>query len=88
MYLSRPCYFCLNYSLFQNREFSLNVEYKLNNQEFVTLSNVENKKDLAAILLSYGVVMVDKRREKRLQKLVHEYNAAQETARKNRVCRC
>ena len=53
----------------------------------MTLSNVENKKDLAAILLSYGVVMVDKRREKRLHKLVHEYNAAQETARKNRVCR-
>jgi len=68
-----------------NKEFSLNTEYKLNNQEFVTLTNVETKKDIASTLLAYGVVMTEKRREKRLHKLIQEYNKAQETARKNRL---
>jgi len=68
-----------------NQEFSLNVEYKVNNQDFVTLSNPDKKRDLAATLLTLGVALVDKRREKRLQKLVHEYTLAQDTARKNRV---
>ncbi|XP_057313006.1 staphylococcal nuclease domain-containing protein 1-like [Hydractinia symbiolongicarpus] len=68
-----------------NKEFSLNMEYKFNGQEFVTLSNPETKQDLASTLLSNGVVLLDKRREKRLQKLVHDYVAAQEKARKNRV---
>lgn len=68
-----------------NREFSLNVEYKYNNQEFVTLSNPDQKLDLALKLVKEGLVMVEKRREKRLQPLVSEYMAAQDVARKSRV---
>jgi len=68
-----------------NEEFSLNIEYKFNNQEFVTLSNTEKKKDVANTLLSNGVVMVERRREKRLQKIMHDYYAAQEIARKKRL---
>ena len=68
-----------------NQEFSLNVEYKLNGQDYVTLTNQETKNDLARTLLSYGVVLVEQRREKRLQKLIHEYCTAQEVARKNRL---
>ena len=70
---------------FQNREFSLNIEYKFNNQDFVTLSNPETKKDIASMLVAKGVLLVEKRREKRLQKLVSEYYVAQDTAKKNRV---
>jgi len=68
-----------------NQEFSLNVEYKLGGQEFVTLSNPETKNDLARTLLSYGVCMVEQRREKRLKNLLNEYCGAQELARKNHL---
>jgi len=68
-----------------NREFSLNVEYKFNGQDFVSLSNPETKQDIASTLIASGVVLVEKRREKRLNKLMNEYLAAQEKARKNRV---
>jgi len=68
-----------------NQEFSLNVEYKLSGQEFVTLSNPDSKNDLARTLLSYGVCMVDQRREKRLKSLMNDYCAAQELARKNHL---
>lgn len=69
-----------------NREFSLNTEYKFNNQDFVTLSNPETKQDIASVLISSGVLMVEKRREKRLQKLLKDYNTAQDKARKSRLC--
>jgi len=68
-----------------NREFSLNIEYKFNNQEFVTLSNPDAKLDVALLLIKQGWVMAEKRREQRLQPLVNEYMAAQEVARKSRV---
>lgn len=68
-----------------NREFSLNIEYKFNGQDFVTLSNPETKQDIANTLITNGVVLVEKRREKRLQKLMSEYYAAQEKAKKSRV---
>ncbi|XP_066928022.1 staphylococcal nuclease domain-containing protein 1-like [Clytia hemisphaerica] len=68
-----------------NREFSLNTEYKIGGQEFVTLSNPESKQDIGSALISNGVLLAEKRREKRLQKLISEYNQAQERARKNRV---
>jgi len=68
-----------------NQEFSLNTEYKVSGQEFVTLSNPETKNDLARTLLSYGVCLVEQRREKRLKPLLHDYCAAQELARKNHL---
>jgi len=68
-----------------NNEFSLNVEYKLNGEDFVTLTNPETKADLARTLLSYGVCLVERRREKRLQNLINDYCNAQESARKNRL---
>ncbi|XP_065668229.1 staphylococcal nuclease domain-containing protein 1 [Hydra vulgaris] len=68
-----------------NKEFSLNVEYRVNGQEFVSLTNVDSKQDLACVLLAYGVVLVENRREKRLNKLVHDYNLAQDIARKARL---
>lgn len=67
-----------------NNEFSLNVEYKLNGEDFVSLSNPETKADLARTLLSQGVCLVEKRREKRLQNLITDYCKAQESARQSR----
>lgn len=54
-------------------EFSINVEYKVGNVEFVTLTN-STKLDIGKKLVSDGYASVDRaRREKRLQKLLTEY---------------
>jgi len=58
----------------QETEFNINVEYKLNNVEYVTLTGSTTKVDLGKQMVSEGYVSVDKaRREKRLQKLLTEY---------------
>jgi len=67
-----------------DKEFSLNLEYKSNGEDFVSLSNPETKADLARTLISLGVCLVERRREKKLQKLLTDYSFAQEEARKSR----
>ncbi|XP_074613274.1 staphylococcal nuclease domain-containing protein 1-like [Acropora palmata] len=67
-----------------NRQFMLNVEFKVSNQVYVTLVQ-ENGEDVAKTLVSDGLVTVEKRNEKRLQKVMDEYNKAQDVARKARV---
>jgi len=67
-----------------DKEFSLNVEYKANGEDFVTLSNPETQADLARTLISLGVCLVERRREKKLAKLISDYTCAQEVARKSR----
>ena len=53
-------------------------------QDYVTLMQ-ENGEDVAKALVTEGLVTVEKRKEKRLQKLMEEYNRAQDGARKARV---
>jgi len=58
----------------QETEFNINVEYKLNNAEYVTLTTATGKVDLGKQMVTEGYVSVDKaRRERRLQKLLAEY---------------
>ena len=45
----------------------------------------ENGDDIGKSLVTDGLVTVEKRKEKRLQKLLEEYNRAQDGARKARV---
>lgn len=45
----------------------------------------ENGDDIAKSLVTDGLVTVEKRKEKRLQKLMEEYYRAQDGARKARV---
>ncbi|XP_068744654.1 staphylococcal nuclease domain-containing protein 1-like [Montipora capricornis] len=71
-------------NLVMNHQFMLNVEYKNLNQEYVTLVQ-ENGEDAAKALVSDGLVLVEKRKEKRLQKLMEEYHKAQDAARKARL---
>ncbi|XP_031552715.1 staphylococcal nuclease domain-containing protein 1-like [Actinia tenebrosa] len=66
-----------------NQQFSLNVEYKSQGQEFVTL--MADTVDVGKALVAEGLVLAEKRKEKRLQKLMAEYQNAQETARKARL---
>ncbi|KAK7107596.1 staphylococcal nuclease domain-containing protein 1-like [Littorina saxatilis] len=71
-----------------NRQMQLNVEYKANGIEYVTLleDEAEGKgKDTGLSLLSGGYVVLDARKEKRLAKLMSDYKAAQEKAKKDRM---
>ena len=45
----------------------------------------ENGEDIGKSLVTDGLVTVEKRKEKRLQKVLEEYTRAQDTARKARV---
>lgn len=54
-------------------EFNINVEYKVGNVDYVTMTD-SNKVDIGKKLVSDGFVSVDRaRREKRLQKLLTDY---------------
>jgi len=71
-----------------NRELLLNVEYK-GDKDCVTLmsneSDAASRKDIARELIADGLVCVDNRRERRLQKLVGEYVSAQDSAKKRHL---
>jgi len=66
-----------------NQQFLMNVEYKNQGQECVTL--MLDTVDVGKALVQDGLVLCEKRREKRLQKIMEEYLKAQETARKARL---
>ena len=53
-------------------------------QEFVTLL-LEGGEDAGKALVTEGLVTLEKRKEKRLQKVLEDYSRAQEAARKARV---
>lgn len=48
-------------------------------------SNEDGTGDIALQLLEEGFLLAEHRREKRLQKIISEYKAAMNTAKKNRV---
>lgn len=48
----------------------LNVEYKIQKLAYATLTCPKTKVDIAKELISDGLMLVDSRREKRLQKVV------------------
>ncbi|XP_075230128.1 staphylococcal nuclease domain-containing protein 1 [Lycorma delicatula] len=66
-----------------NRSVLLNVEYRFNGLPFVTLYDPEKTDtDIVKPFVEEGYLLLDKRNDKRLQKLVEEYKAAQEKALK------
>ncbi|XP_062586352.1 staphylococcal nuclease domain-containing protein 1-like [Saccostrea cucullata] len=67
-----------------NRQLSMNVEYKVGGLEYVSLLNPDTKDDIALKLISSGYLLAEKRREKRLAKLVSDYMKAQEKAKSSR----
>lgn len=64
---------------------NLNVEYKNGGLEYVSLVNPETKEDVAQKLVSSGFLLAERRREKRLAKIVSDYMKAQEKAKTSRV---
>ena len=68
-----------------NKQFMLNVEYRTGSQEYVSLLYSDNKEDVAQGLVAEGLLLVEKRKEKRLVKLVDGYRKAQDKAKAARV---
>jgi len=72
-----------------DRQLLLNVEYKGANTDHASLvtneSDVAQRKDIARELIADGLLCVESRREKRLQKLVSDYLAAQDAAKKRHL---
>jgi hypothetical protein len=55
----------------QNRQLSLNVEYRLGTVSYATLvDTTKNDEDIAKTLILEGLLLFENRREKKLQKLV------------------
>ncbi|XP_013400394.1 staphylococcal nuclease domain-containing protein 1 [Lingula anatina] len=68
-----------------NKQMLLNVEYRGQGFDYVSLAYTDNKDDVALGLISEGLLIVEGRREKRLQKLLDDYKKAQEKAKASRV---
>ncbi|KAF2350110.1 Staphylococcal nuclease (SNase-like) OB-fold [Trinorchestia longiramus] len=66
-------------------EVMVNTEYRSSGTEFVTMQN-KGESDIAKKLLSAGVVLLEKRKDKKLKKLMGEYAEAQEDAKKKHLC--
>ncbi|TRY84053.1 hypothetical protein DNTS_021081 [Danionella cerebrum] len=69
----------------QNTQCLLNVEYNGAVCPHVTLQFADTKDDVGLGLVKEGLVMVDVRKEKHLQKMVAEYLTAQESAKSTRL---
>merc|ERR1712071_740011 len=72
-----------------DRQLLLNVEYKGLTGECASLStnetDVSQRKDIAKELIADGLLCLEDRREKRLQKLVGDYLASQDAAKKRHL---
>lgn len=68
-----------------NRRCLANVEYKREGVDYVSLQLEESHDDVAARLLSQGLLLAENRRDKYLASLVSVYRKAQETAKSQRV---
>uniref|UniRef100_A0A665VFS5 Staphylococcal nuclease domain-containing protein n=1 Tax=Echeneis naucrates TaxID=173247 RepID=A0A665VFS5_ECHNA len=69
----------------QNSQCLLNVEYSGATCPFVTIQFGDTKDDVGLGLVKEGLVMVDVRKEKHLQKMVTEYLNSQESAKSARL---
>ncbi|KAK3097810.1 hypothetical protein FSP39_013410 [Pinctada imbricata] len=73
------------YNDISNKQLLLNVEYKILGAPYASLMYPDTKDDVAQSLISNGFLLVERRREKRLAKLVTDYMKAQEKAKSSRV---
>lgn len=63
--------------------FQLNIEYKNSGLDYVTLVDESSKEDVGERLVKEGLFLVENRKERRLQKLLRDYKAAETEAKKN-----
>nr|QBI71272.1 ebna2 binding protein P100 [Essigella californica] len=70
---------------FINKTININEEYTYDNITHITVKDADKKEDLVKKLVEEGFLLVERRREKYLQKLLTEYIEAQEKAKKDRL---
>ncbi|XP_047478957.1 staphylococcal nuclease domain-containing protein 1-like isoform X1 [Penaeus chinensis] len=68
-----------------DREVLINREYRVAGAEYVTIQRSDTKADVAKTLISQGLLMLDERKDKRLQSVVTEYRTAQEEAKRKHL---
>lgn len=68
-----------------NRELLLNVEYRVGTMEYVSVLLGDVKDDVVKGLISDGLLTVENRKERRLQKMIKDYKATEESAKHSRV---
>lgn len=56
-----------------DREILVNREYRISGTDYVSIQRGDTKADVALTLLKQGLVLLDDRRDKRLQSLVSEF---------------
>lgn len=66
-------------------EVLVNTEYRASGCEYVTMQDKQDKSDVAKKLLAQGVLLLDHRKDSRLQSLMSEYAGAQDEAKKNHL---
>nr|CAG4645365.1 EOG090X01F7 [Lynceus sp. MCZ IZ 141354] len=67
------------------KTLQMNVEYKANNVDAVTLVTPEENVDVVHELVADGILCVERRREKRLAELVSKYVTAQDLAKQRHL---
>jgi len=65
--------------------FSLNVEYKVGGIEYISLVDDAKKSDVAQNLVKEGLLLVENRKERRLQKLMKDFKTAENEAKSNHL---
>ncbi|OXA52850.1 staphylococcal nuclease domain-containing protein 1 [Folsomia candida] len=65
----------------QEGNLLLNIEYRNGGIEYVSLAVEESKADIAQNLVKEGLLMVENRKERRLQKLVKDFKTAESEAK-------
>jgi staphylococcal nuclease domain-containing protein 1 len=69
-----------------DRQFKLNVEYRIGGQAFVTLVEPDNTaNDVGKALIADGLLMAEKKGGRRLAKLVNAYQEAMDLAKKDHL---
>ena len=63
----------------------LNIEYRSQGQEYVSLQNVTDNSDLGEKIFREGLMRVERRKERRLAKLVADYVKVEEEAKKKKL---
>uniref|UniRef100_A0A1X7UNN1 Staphylococcal nuclease domain-containing protein 1 n=2 Tax=Amphimedon queenslandica TaxID=400682 RepID=A0A1X7UNN1_AMPQE len=75
-------------SVFQNevdQTTLLNVEYKLQGMDYVTLKSAQSDQDIGEKLVEDGLASVTRRKDRKLQSLITRYIEAEDRARKSHV---
>jgi len=62
-------------------QFLLNVEYKIGGVEYISLVDDVKKQDVGQTLVKEGLLLAENRKERRLQKLVKDFKAAENEAK-------